>query len=99
MLQLIGWLGCLYLVVKALELAASSSFRDENGNMKTTAMAAAVLAWFGAAGFALLFLGQGAALQTLTPSTSEADDLSARIRQQCIELSPTPEEAEKCGGN
>lgn len=58
MLQLIGWLGCLYLVVKGFELAGSQA-RGEP--ISTVHGIGASLAWLGAVVFALLIYGQGKA--------------------------------------
>lgn len=63
MIQIIGFMGCLYLIVKALEIASGANFRTEGGSMKDTAVVASLLAWFGAAGFALWLYAQGAPLQ------------------------------------
>lgn len=65
MLQLIGWLGCLYLVVKALEIAGNPQFRTEDGSLKATAMGAIILAWLGAIIFALALAEQGSAVRPM----------------------------------
>lgn len=96
MLQIIGWLGCLYLVVKALEIAANPDYRDANGMMKPVAMGAAVLGWFGAVGFALWLAAQGGALPGKSEAEQASDDLTASITSQCIELAKTPEEVRAC---
>jgi hypothetical protein len=64
MLQLIGWLGCVYLIVKALEISANPAFKKEAGSadVNSVALAAIGLAFVAAIVFALLFWGQGAAL-------------------------------------
>jgi len=59
MLQIIGWLGCIYLVVKALEIAGSNSQRDSEGNMAVSAIAACVISWIAAILFSVWFLVQG----------------------------------------
>lgn len=59
MLQIIGWLGCFYLVVKALEIASSDSFRTSDGKMKDRAQVATWVAWGGAIAFALWLYVQG----------------------------------------
>lgn len=88
LLQLIGWLGCLYLIVKAMEIAANGNFRDGNGRMSNLAMGAAVLCWFGAAGFALAFKAQGEAFPTVTePATAESS---------CLESAHTVAEINAC---
>ena len=64
MFQILGWLGCVYLVVKALEIGSSTVFRDEGGLMKLSAVAACAIAWMAAIIFAFLFYGQGAAMRS-----------------------------------
>lgn len=61
MLQIIGLLGCLYVFVKGLEIAGSSTQRDAEGRVAAPAIFAMLLAWLGAFGFALWFIAQGAA--------------------------------------
>lgn len=97
MLQIIGWLGCLYLVVKALEIIANPAYRDANGMMKSAAIWASLLACFGAFGFALWLAAQGGSLPQKSSAERESDELSASIISQCIELAKTPEDAAKCG--
>jgi len=57
MLQIIGWMGCLYLVVKALEILSSNEHQTE-GKFHGTAQAAAVLAIVGAIVFVFLLQAQ-----------------------------------------
>ena len=71
MLQIIGWIGCLYLVVKALEIISNSAFRGEDGNLRSYANLACWLAFVGAAFFAIWLYDQG----TNGPSI-EADDIA-----------------------
>lgn len=59
MLQLIGWLGCLYLFVKALELSGDDSRRNEHKEMNFSTLLAVWLAIIGAGGFALMLYLQG----------------------------------------
>jgi len=59
MLQIVGWLGCFYLMIKALEFASGTNFRTEGGRMKDTAVVAALLAWFGGLAFAFWLFSQG----------------------------------------
>lgn len=79
MLQIIGWLGCLYLVVKALEIIANPAYRDANGMMKSAAIWAALLAGFGAVGFALWLAAQGGAFPQQSSAERDSDELSASI--------------------
>ncbi|QSR18404.1 hypothetical protein [Novosphingobium sp. KA1] len=96
MLQIIGWLGCLYLIVKALEMAANPAYRDDSGVLKGYAVAACLLAWMGAIGFALWLAAQGASFLGQSPAMPSTDELSASVTQQCIELAKTPEAAADC---
>lgn len=59
MLQIIGWLGCIYLAVKACEILSSSQHRDPAGKLSRWALAGASLAWLSAAFFLLLLNEQG----------------------------------------
>ena len=86
MLQIIGWLGCLYLVVKGFEIAGGPNFRNENGWPSSAAKIAATIAWVGACVFALLLLLQGGALEQPQPMPSEQPEemLSRRATIDCI---------------
>ena len=59
MLQIIGWLGCLYLAVKGLEIVSSSAFRGSDGELPGFATLAAGLAFVGAAIFSVWLYEQG----------------------------------------
>lgn len=65
MLQIIGLLGCVYLVVKALEMSANRNLRAEDGLMYGTAIAGMVVAWAGAISFALWLVMAGAQMSNL----------------------------------
>lgn len=58
MLQIIGWMGCLYLFVKGLEFIANRSYRSEEGKYYATATAGAVVCWLGAIVFFVLLNAQ-----------------------------------------
>ncbi len=58
MLQLIGWMGSLYLFVKGFEFLANNAYRDQNGRLKNSAMVATSIAWLGAAVFFFAFTMQ-----------------------------------------
>jgi hypothetical protein len=58
-LQIIGWLGCLYLVVKAFEIGSARTHRSDEGDLTLGAMLAALIAWCGAIGFAIWLFAQG----------------------------------------
>jgi hypothetical protein len=64
MLQIIGWLGCLYLVLKSCEFLGSNAYRDADGDIDGYANAGAVLSIVGAAAFALWLFVQGGQLPT-----------------------------------
>lgn len=70
MLQIIGWLGCVYLLVKGLELASSSAHRTADGKMHITAIIAAVIAFISALIFIFLFNGQASSSPFGSGSTS-----------------------------
>lgn len=57
-LQIIGWIGCLYLVVKAFEIISSNEHRNAEGKLHTAGMVAAIIALLGALIFVLLLEGQ-----------------------------------------
>lgn len=67
MLQIIGWLGCLYLIVKALEIAGSNVHKGEDGLLKPQSLVAVLLASVGALAFAAWFLIQGASIDRGVP--------------------------------
>lgn len=60
MIQIIGFMGCLYLIVKALEIGSNSAMKDGNGRMKGEAIAAVWIASLGAFVFAFWLYTQGA---------------------------------------
>lgn len=72
-LQIIGFLGCFYLIIKAMELFARSVKADEltRGWLHATS----ALAFFGAMGFALLLAHSGSRLSeggmSATPISSD----------------------------
>jgi hypothetical protein len=70
LLQIIGWLGCVYLLVKGLELASSSAHRTADGKMHITAIIAAVIAFISALIFIFLFNGQASSSPFGSGSTS-----------------------------
>ena len=59
MLQTIGYLGCLLLLIKGLELLSSRQFRHHTGERNLLAVITAALAIGGAAIFALVLHQQG----------------------------------------
>ena len=71
MLQIIGWIMCLYLVVKACELLSMDT--DEHRFSRHTATAGAVTALIGAAGFLVLIN------QQVSQSAAAQDQMNASI--------------------
>ena len=97
MLQIIGWMGCVYLLVKGVEFIAHAGYRNEAGHMKITAVAAAVIAWLSAAIlFVLLNIQSGSfnGGDTAPPGTYPADKSAAW--QRCIERATNAAEAAAC---
>ena len=78
MLQIIGWLGCVMLAVKLLEMSANPAMRDDRGEIKNPAMVGIVLGWIGVFGFAFWLFAQGGAFvtqdQRLEELTRQADE-------------------------
>ena len=104
MLQIIGWLGCLYLVIKGFEISASSAFRDEHGKARSGATAACMLAWGGAVVFGIWLADQGVAFtsqpQTETPSLNGGagvtpEELGLPVTD-CTAKAQTEEEMRAC---
>lgn len=58
MLQIIGWLGCLYLVVKAFELCSASKHRQVDEKWDTAAMVGGAIALVGALAFFFMLNAQ-----------------------------------------
>jgi hypothetical protein len=65
MLQIIGWMGCLYLIVKALELLSSNEHQTD-GKFHGTAQVGAVIAIVSAIGFFFLLDAQVDATTAIT---------------------------------
>jgi hypothetical protein len=63
MLQIIGWLGCLYLLVKGCEIVANKGNRSAEGHLHGGAVIGAGLAFVGAPIFMLLLLAQAGAFE------------------------------------
>ena len=83
MLQIIGWLGCLYLVVKGFEIAGGANFRDASGRPTTSAKNASTIAWIGAFVFAVMLLLQGGAFEQVKPTPAISEPLS-QAEAECI---------------
>ncbi len=65
MLQIIGWLGCLMLAVKLVEMHYNSTLRDAEGEMPDNLSNAIFIGWLGVGAFALLLLFIGMRVQDL----------------------------------
>jgi len=94
MLQIIGWLGCFYLLIKGLEIGNSQHFRAENGRVSNAGAMIAVLAIFGAIVFAAAFLLQGDAFPNR--SSGATPEAQASELSQCIQQAKTPDAAAEC---
>ena len=86
MLQIIGWMLCLFLVLKACEINANPAYQEKDAEGKTTglngpASAAAAFALIGAVIFAGLLYYQGQAVTDAFSSSSSygysVDDATA----------------------
>lgn len=96
MLQIIGWLGCFYLLIKGLEIGNSQQFRAENGRVSNAGALIAVLTIFGAIGFGAALLLQGDAFPNRSSSAVGSGDLQAAELSKCIEDAKNPEAAAEC---
>ena len=92
-IQIIGWLGCLYLIVKGLEIASSSAFRNEHGNARSGATAACMVAWIGALVFAVWLLLQGDAGGA---GQEAAETTMSQSKTDCISNAKTADEVIAC---
>lgn len=75
MLQILGWLGCLMLAVKLVEMGHNPTFRDEEGKLKETVVGLFLLGWAGVFGFALLFWVQGSAFEIERGAALQEEEL------------------------
>lgn len=99
MIQIIGFLGCLYLLVKALEIASSSAFKDQAGSVDATAKTAIALAVAGAVGFAIWLLAQGGAFAIPDPaSTPDASigEMMSQSKVECINNAKSQDQVLAC---
>jgi hypothetical protein len=58
MLQIIGWMGCVYLLVKCFEFWGSNAYRKADGSFSGVAAAGSVVAMLGAIVFFLMVNAQ-----------------------------------------
>lgn len=89
MLQIIGLLGCFYLLVKCFEIVGSQAHRNAEGNLVPPAVLAVSLAALGAIGFAFWLYEQGSAFDPTVLAAAESGD-------SCMESATTLEEALAC---
>jgi hypothetical protein len=78
MLQIIGFLGCAYMIVKALEMTARPDFRNENGFLNGSAVLAIAIAWVAAAVFTIWLLIAGAQVSGAISAGADSATMSQR---------------------
>ena len=86
MLQIIGWLGCVYLFVRCASMMVSNEFKNAEGQMDVAASVIATFGLIASLGFAIWLNGQGLSFETandLERLTSEANQ--AEIMADCME--------------
>jgi len=76
MLQIIGWLGCLYLFVKGLEILSSSAHRTEDGKLTSNGKAAAIISILGSVLFLVLVNSQASASSVALPTVPTSSSAS-----------------------
>jgi len=93
MLQIIGWLGCLYLAIKGLEIGNSRNFQNADGRVTGAGASIAVLSVLGALVFAVALLLQGdIPAQTAEHSAGQM----TQGKMDCINSAKTPDEILAC---
>ncbi|QDP55568.1 MAG: hypothetical protein Unbinned273contig1001_59 [Prokaryotic dsDNA virus sp.] len=86
MLQIIGWLGCAYLLLRSVQMGFSRDMQDENGKMRDGATYTMIIGIVAAAGFAFWLGAQGGQFETqpdLADLRAEAD--RAERVTECME--------------
>lgn len=104
MLQIIGWLGCAYLIVKALEMNARPDFREHNGRLAARALWAISLAILFAGVFVIWLALQGGSFIAPTAATAgeaalaspPADTQVTQAQVNCIANAKTGDESLAC---
>jgi hypothetical protein len=93
MLQIIGWLGCVMLAVKLLEMSANPALHGEDGKLRSPIPVALLLGWLSVIGFALWLYAQGQPAVDLSalPTTEEIAEQNA-----CLDRAKTVEEITAC---
>jgi hypothetical protein len=67
MLQIIGWMGCVYLFVKGIEFMASRNYRNNEGGIGGAAIVGPIICWLSAFAFALILNVQAGTASSFTP--------------------------------
>lgn len=86
MLQIIGWLGCAYLLMRSVQMAFSRDMQDENGKMRDGAQYLMMIGVVVAVGFAFWLGAQGGQFETrpgLADLSRQADE--AERVAECME--------------
>ena len=101
MLQIIGWLGCLYLFVKSLEILSSRSHRDDENQLTAAATSAVAAGICGSIGFALWLGAQGDAASSAMSFDSgyDAPAIESSLTDEqvdCINSAATVDETLAC---
>jgi hypothetical protein len=71
MLQIIGWMGCVYLLVKCFEFWGSSAYKKEDGSFNGVAAAGSVVAMLAAIVFFFTLNAQASATSGISSSLSD----------------------------
>lgn len=86
MLQIIGWLGCAYLLLRSVQMGFSRDMQDENGKMRDGAQYLMMIGIVVAVVFAFWLGAQGGQFETrpgLAELTQRADE--AERVAECME--------------
>jgi hypothetical protein len=79
MLQIIGLIGCLYLLVKGCEFYGNKGYRSEEGLLNGSATIGGLLSVIGSVGFALWLIGQGGAFQSSSSAYDPTINVDANL--------------------
>ena len=100
MLQILGWLGCLMLAVKLVEMGHNPTLYNDEGRLKETAGWIIVAGWAGVLGFAVWFWIQGqevSEIQSSLEPTYSSELERAQKFTECFEAAGDDyEAAAKC---
>lgn len=96
MLQIIGWLGCVMLAVKLLEMSANPALHTEEGKPKGPLAFALIVGWLGVFSAAFLLAIIGSSVPTLPLRASDVPGPLTDAQIECISRSRTPEETLAC---